>query len=100
MYYYYTYSTNNYSSFVEKDGIYSLSLGVPGFAKEDIEISSEYSGELIIKGSSKQFGEFEVVKYLPEDIDNETIKASVKNGVLEITVQKSKTQKGRKIQIT
>lgn len=99
--YYYSYSTNsNYSSFAEKDGIYSLFLGVPGFVKEDIEVSIEEPDYVMIKGASKEFGEFETTKILPEDIDIETVKASVKNGVLEITAQKSKVQKGRKIRIT
>lgn len=99
--YYYSYSTNsNYSSFAEKDGIYSLSLGVPGFVKEDIEISIEEPDYVIIRGNSKEFGEFETAKILPEDVDIESVKASVKNGVLQITAQKSKAQKGRKIQIT
>lgn len=82
---------------------------LPGFSKEDLEIYFE-DGDLVIKAERKEEIEEKRGDYLrrerragrvyrkislPLDVDREAVKARYSNGVLEITVPK--TRKERKI---
>jgi len=82
---------------------------LPGFNKEDLEIYFE-DGDLVIKAERKEEIEEKRGDYLrrerragrvyrkislPLDVDREAVKARYSNGVLEITVPK--TRKERKI---
>ncbi len=86
----------------ESNGEYSISIEVPGVDEKDISI--ELSGDtLIVSGEKNQesktkdknyyrversYGSFRRVLTLPQDADENSIKAMFKNGVLNITINK------------
>ena len=88
---------------VEKDKAYELTADVPGFDEKNIEIKVG-NGSLSIKGerksekeekqkdyylSEREFGSFERSFPLPEGVDRDKIEASVKQGVLTVTLPKT-----------
>lgn len=79
---------------------YHVSLEAPGLSEEDIALDL-HQGILTIRGEKKaesetrdrhyyrverSFGSFQRVLALPDDCDQDTISATMKNGVLEITL--------------
>ena len=95
------------------DTAYSISMELPGVSEDDIELSIN-NGSLIVRGekktesekkgdtwyfSERQYGAFSRTFQLPEDADEGKTSATMKDGVLKITVprvapeEKSKTQK-------
>ena len=85
-----------------KDDVHSVSIDVPGFAKEDITIDI-HEGILSIQGE-KAIGESqrEISRRfsIPDAIDIENISATVENGILTINLPKSAISTKRTIQIT
>ncbi len=88
---------------VEKDSAYEVTADVPGFDEKNIEVKV-VNGSLSIKGerksekeekkkgyylSEREFGSFERSFALPEGVDTDKIDASVKKGVLTITLPKT-----------
>lgn len=88
---------------VEKDKAYELTADVPGFDEKNIEVKV-VNGSLSIKGerksekeekqedyylSEREFGSFERSFPLPEGVDRDKIEASVKQGVLTVTLPKT-----------
>ena len=67
---------------------------MPGIEKEDVELNVE-GRELVIKASHGDRKYHEFVE-LPADVDVDSAKASYKNGVLDITIDKVESKKGRK----
>ncbi|AFC98997.1 chaperon, small heat shock protein Hsp20 [Methanocella conradii HZ254] len=67
---------------------------MPGIEKEDVELNVE-GRELEIKASRGDRKYHEFVE-LPADVDIDTARASYKNGVLDITLNKVEKNKGRK----
>lgn len=79
---------------------YHISLAVPGLTEKDVSLDL-YKGTLTIRGEKKEstetkdrqyyrrehsYGSFQRVLSLPEDANEESIVANIKNGVLEITL--------------
>lgn len=100
---------------VEKDNAYEVSADLPGFDEKNIEVKL-VNGSLCIKGerkaekeekregyylSEREFGSFERRFELPEGVDPDKIDASLKKGVLTVTLPKRpEVQKqARKIEI-
>ena len=98
------------------DKAYRISVELPGVKEEDIEVSV-HDGVVSIKGqkqsereekgdtwffSERQFGAFSRSFRLPADAEGDQIEASLKDGVLSISVPKSVPEKpeARKVQIT
>ncbi len=67
---------------------------MPGIEKQDVELSAE-GRELEIKASRGDRKYHEFVE-MPADVDVDSAKASYKNGVLDITLNKVESKKGRK----
>ncbi len=99
----------------EYDNKVVVSAEVPGLAKEDVKVSVNEERILTIKGEKKKpvinegesqiriersFGEFTRSFVLPEDIDLENIKASFKNGLLELSLNKKEPEEPKEINIT
>lgn len=92
---------------------FEITLALPGMKKEDIELSLE-GNTLCIRGERElkkeenkkyhrvesRFGKFERNLPLPDTIDKENIDASYENGVLTITVPKTKEEMGKKIEVS
>lgn len=87
---------------VEKDGAYEVTADLPGFDEKNIEVKLQ-NGSLSIKGERKsekeekkkdyhlterEFGSFERRFTLPEGVDPDKIEASLKKGVLTVTLPK------------
>lgn len=95
------------------DGAYSISMELPGVSENDVELSVN-KGSLVIRGekktesekkgdtwyfSERQYGAFSRTFQLPEDADGDKAHATMKDGVLKITIprlalqDKDETQK-------
>ncbi len=87
----------------EKDNAYEVTADMPGFEEKSIEVQV-VDGSLSIKGerksekeekkkdyyvSEREFGSFERSFPLPEGVDTDKIEASLKNGVLTVTLPKT-----------
>lgn len=85
---------------VSKDGKHIVRLDLPGVETKDVKVSVE-NDTLIIKGERKSsdeakeknyryretsYGSFERRFALPKGVDGDKVKASYKNGVLEVSV--------------
>ncbi|HOW83806.1 MAG TPA: Hsp20/alpha crystallin family protein [Spirochaetota bacterium] len=97
----------------ETDDAYSLKLEMPGVKKENLEITMndnelEISGKIQkdeTNGKNLKYSEYELFDYyrsfrVGNDIDRNSIKAELDNGILTLTLHKSEEVKPRKIQIT
>ena len=104
-------STKNYNSIWEPaynihedDKNYYLSFDLPGTSKDSIDISIS-NDMLIVSGSRKsesnhngnyssfnsiQYGNFQKSFNLPENVNQDKISAKMKDGVLSLTIKKSK----------
>lgn len=97
----------------EDDAHYFVEADVPGFAKEDIEVTLE-DGVLTISGerkheekrngenchySERRTGRFSRSVRFPEGVNEEGIEASLKDGVLTVKVAKPAEVQPRKIDI-
>ena len=101
-----TYSTPRMNIMETKDN-YKLELCIPGLTKEDVKLSIDADGNLVVEmvkenKSEKQENkeemrylrhEFSVEHFrqtvmLPEDIHKEQISAKVENGILDIVIPK------------
>jgi HSP20 family protein len=96
----------------EKDDIV-VKAELPGMEKNDIEVSISDS-QFILKGEKRKeekaetedyykcersFGAFFRVLDLPSDIQADKVKASFKNGVLEVRLPKSEEAKSKQLKI-
>lgn len=101
---------------VEKDNAYEVTAELPGMSDKDIEVKLA-GGMLTIKGekseekeekkkdyyvSERRYGSFQRTFPVPEGVDSDKLEASVKNGVLTVTMPKSQEakKKERKIAVT
>lgn len=94
----------------EKDGKVFIEMDVPGYNKGDIKVECN-KGNIVITAEMKEYEE-ENKKYLHrerkmygkiersfhlEDIDEESIEASFKDGILTISVEKIDEDKNKKV---
>ena len=101
-----TYSTPRMNIMETKDN-YKLELCIPGLTKEDVKLSIDAEGNLVVemvkenKSEKKENKEemrylrhefsvehFRQTVMLPEDIHKEQISAKVENGILDIVIPK------------
>lgn len=99
---------------METDKTFEISVSIPGIKKKDVNIEIE-NNVLSISGEKKQkreennnryrrvesrYGRFYRLLPLPDNIDSEKIDAEYKDGLLNITVPKTKESAGRKIKVS
>ncbi|PIE74305.1 MAG: heat-shock protein Hsp20 [Deltaproteobacteria bacterium] len=92
---------------------YIVEMELPGIAKEDIDIEVT-NNNLVISGEKKYFNEAKESDYyklesrfgkfsrsfvLPENADKDAISAKTKNGILELSLAKTKVAQNKKITI-
>ncbi|PQO21806.1 glutamyl-tRNA amidotransferase [Rhodobacteraceae bacterium WD3A24] len=90
------------------DDAYRISLELPGVSEDDIELTVE-GGVVSVKGekktereersdtwyfSERQYGAFSRSFRLPDDADEDAVKADLKDGVLNITIPRKAAAKG------
>lgn len=101
----------------ETDRQYRISLEIPGVDEKDIQVTLD-DDVLVIRGEKRQekehgegqlhwversYGSFQRSLNLPDDADQDSIKASFKGGVLTLTIDKRQSAaaaRGRSIPIT
>lgn len=98
----------------ESDDQFLISAELPGMKKEDININLEnnrlsISGERSFEKEDKgkkyhrvetSYGSFERSFQLPDNIEEESIKASYDNGLLNISIDKSEDKVKKQIEIS
>ena len=101
-----SYSTPRMNIMETKDN-YKLELCIPGLTKEDVKLSIDVEGNLVVEMSKETKNEkkenkeemrylrhefsvehFRQTVMLPEDIHKEQISAKVENGILDIVIPK------------
>ena len=99
-----TYSTPRMNIMETKDN-YKLELCIPGLTKEDVKLSIDTEGNLVVEMTKETKNEkkneemrylrhefsvehFRQTVMLPEDIHKEQISAKVENGILDIVIPK------------
>ena len=101
-----TYSTPRMNIMETKDN-YKLELCIPGLTKEDVKLSIDSEGNLVVEMAKENKSEkkenkeemrylrhefsvehFRQTVMLPEDIHKEQISAKVENGILDIIIPK------------
>ena len=97
----------------EGEYAYHVEVDLPGVKKEDIKVDITgnmltISGERKNKSEVKEkdyykcessYGKFQRSFTLPDNIDKENLNASCEDGVLEITIPKSKVSETKKIEV-
>jgi HSP20 family protein len=96
----------------ETDDAYVVEVELPEVKREDIDVElndNELSihGEIkerertgIIRRQTRRSGQFDYRVTLPGQVDPESTEASLKDGVLRLTLHKSEGQKRRRIEIS
>lgn len=95
----------------ETEDAFLVAVDLPGVASEDVSISLE-KGVLTVSGERKSpfglngdaeqrpRGKFEHAFPVPDAVDTESIDATYKDGVMTLTLRKSKESQPRQIPIT
>jgi HSP20 family protein len=98
---------------LEKEGQVVVRADLPGVKKEDVEVAVE-GDVLTIRGSrheeketkekgyyrsERSMGEFQQTIALPDGVTADSIKASYKDGVLEVTIPRPNAPANKRIQV-
>lgn len=98
---------------IENDNLYSIHMDLPGFEKENIDISF-HQGRLTVKGNRETVKEENENKYksiertsgsfcrnfsFPDIVDSEKMTAKYENGVLEISIPKQSIAQPQRIEV-
>jgi len=82
----------------EDDENYSFEVDLPGFTKSDIKVDLKQNNLILTaKNDSRERNK---TVTLPQDIDGDKISASLKNGVLNITIPKKVKGDCKRIKVT
>ena len=82
----------------EDDENYSFEVDLPGFTKNDIKVDLKQNNLILTaKNDSRERNK---TVTLPQDIDGDKISASLKNGVLNITIPKKVKGDCKRIKVT
>lgn len=97
----------------ETDGAFTVEAELPGMSKDDVKVTV-HDGVLTIKGERKQEEETEDKKVhrierfygsfmrrftLPDNVDENSVKASFKDGLLTLTIQKAEPKEPKAIEV-
>jgi HSP20 family protein len=98
----------------DEEGFYSISMDIPGIAKEDLSVEMK-DNQLHISGERKskqtlenakivrterKYGKFIRVFSLPQDVNAEGIEARFEHGVLELKLPKELKAQSKKINVS
>lgn len=102
------------ANFVETEDAYTVEIDVPGYDREDVEVTLE-QGILSIRGErsaereeqtgtyhlrERSLGRFTRSFSLPRSVDAERLEANLESGVLRVMLPKAPEAKARKIDVT
>ena len=91
-------SYNTTLDLVPDDDNYIFDVELPGFNKEDVNVSIKQNN-LILNAKNKKRERNKTIT-LPQDINAEKISANLKNGVLTITIPKKVKGSSKRIKVT
>ena len=97
---------------IDHDNEIEVQAALPGVKKEDLDVSIN-NHMITIRASTKEEkkeegkyfrreitrGEFQRTLSLPENVDNEQVTASFKDGILKVTIPKTEKSKRKSIEI-
>lgn len=83
-------------SYEQKDNKHLVTFEVPGYSKEDLEVT--YDGEILSVKGKKEERKLNFALSIPE-MNSETVVAECKNGLLHVTLEKSKVNNVKVIKI-
>ena len=92
---------NSYNTSIAADeskNEYVFTCELPGYDKKDIAVSTKKC-VLSIGADNKERGKKFKKVMLPKDIDEDSVCAKLKNGILEIKIQKSKNNQPKEIKV-
>jgi HSP20 family protein len=111
-YYKYNYATKPKANIYKKENEYQIEMAVPGFSREDIEITVEdnaviVSADLKFEKDKKNlavYREFDYSKFerswtLPDGVDTNGVNAIYEAGILKVSVPIKNTKTTKKIKI-
>jgi HSP20 family protein len=90
-----TYSASRHFSIEESADAYTLTLELPGFKQDEVDVTLERSLLTVI--AKKEGRAYEQDVTIPGGVDSTKIVAALEDGVLSITLPKSEIAKPRKI---
>lgn len=97
----------------DRDDEFVVTVDLPGFDRDDVDIqitnhtlrieaerdqSTDEKGEQYIKRERRHRSASRSIR-LPEEVDTENVEATMKNGVLEITLPKTAVDEARSVEI-
>jgi HSP20 family protein len=85
------------SDIIERGETISVTVELPGFEKDDIDIGID--GRIMTIRVDDQNRKIQKRIELPCGVDEESVKATFKNGVLDVTLNKTEDTKSHKIEI-
>lgn len=100
-------------NFSEKDDKYTLTAEIPGISKEDVTVTIK-DGVLTLTGKKESEHEEKGAEYylketrcgsfsrtcrLPSEVNEETVDASYKDGILTVVMEKKEDSKVKKIEV-
>jgi len=97
---------------VETDDGFTVEIELPGLAKKDITIDvtgrriavhgerKEQERGGVLRHSTRTTGRFDYELMLPSAIDEDSVKAALVDGVLTVTLPKSKTERPKHVPVT
>lgn len=98
---------------IDEDGTFEMTVDLPGFEREDVDIrvtdstlhieadreqTSEESERDYIR-SERHHAAVQRMVQLPDEIDQDGVEAHMKNGVLSITLPKAEREQARQIEV-
>lgn len=105
MLYIYTSTLTNNKNLFTLDKLsnqYSTEIEVPGFSKEDLDVTikTENEGDLVTVKASNGKKKAEASLWIPSAADSSQLKASAENGLLTLTIPLKGEHQPKKIKVT
>jgi HSP20 family molecular chaperone IbpA len=87
----------DYISAIKKDDQYVTKFNVAGFDKSEIKIEftkkvSGYTRQIKVTAQNEEFGILKLYSEVPSSIDEKSVKATLKNGILTISCAEEKVK--------
>lgn len=82
---------------MHRNGTISITVELPGVEKEEIELRAQPE-KVVIEVSNPERGYYKEVA-LPAAVDPDSVEATFKNGVLDVTLKKTTKESGKRVDI-
>jgi HSP20 family molecular chaperone IbpA len=93
----------SYAKYLEQDGIYSILIKLPGYEKNEVKVSLNSQDQknkyISISAENKEYGNYSEKFLIKKAIEDKTIKANLKNGILTVSFSLEKEKHGKSIDV-